>query len=245
LEVTPGIHKVDGVNANVYLVFDQEQLMLIDTGMPRNAKRILDYVHKMNRKPSEITRIVLTHCHMDHVGSAQQLKQLTNAKIAVHREDAQFVAGEKALPFPRGAVGILFKVFSPFFKPRPVRPDIVLDDGDKVGRLTVVHTPGHTPGSISLYDSERKLIFVGDSMRFVDGRISGPPKQFTFDMNEALGSIAKISHLEFDVMLSGHGEPLKANASHMVKEFYASLEVASPVGGHVLISDQHDQESSG
>jgi hydroxyacylglutathione hydrolase len=224
LEVIPNIHRVERVNANVYLVLDQEELMLIDTGMPGNVRRIIGYVNKMNRKPSEITRIVLTHCHIDHTGSAQQLKELTNAKVAVHREDAQFVAGEKAQPSPRGAVGILFKVFSPFFKPRPVRPDIVLDDGDKVGRLTVVHTPGHTPGSISLYDSERKLIFVGDTMRYMNGKITGPSKQFTLDMNSALQSIAKISQLQFDTMLSGHGDPLKPNASYAVREFYTSLQ---------------------
>jgi glyoxylase-like metal-dependent hydrolase (beta-lactamase superfamily II) len=60
LEVTPGIHKVDRLNANV-LVFDQKELTLIDAGMPTSAQRILDHVDKINRKLSEITRIVVTH----------------------------------------------------------------------------------------------------------------------------------------------------------------------------------------
>jgi glyoxylase-like metal-dependent hydrolase (beta-lactamase superfamily II) len=224
LEILPNIHRVDGVNANVYLLLDENELMLIDTGMPGSARRIIDYVNRINRKPSEITTIVLTHCHVDHIGSAEQLKELTNAKVAVHQEDAQFVSGEKAQPSPRGALGILFKALSPFFKPKPVRPDIVLNDGDIVGKLVVVHTPGHTPGSISLYDSERKLIFVGDTMRYADGKIGGPSKRFTPDMNSAVQSIAKISQLEFDTMLGGHGDALKPNASHAVKEFYASLQ---------------------
>jgi glyoxylase-like metal-dependent hydrolase (beta-lactamase superfamily II) len=224
LEVTPNVHRVDGVDANVYLVLDQSELMLIDTGMPGSFRRIIDYVNGINRKPSEITTIVLTHCHVDHTGSAQQLKELTNAKVAVHQDDAQFVSGEKARPSPRGALGILFKAFSPFSKPKPVRPDILLSDGDRVGKLIVVHTPGHTPGSISLHDSERKLIFVGDAMRYSNGKISGPPKRFTPDMNRALQSIAKISQLDFDTMLSGHGDTLKPNASYAVKEFYTSLQ---------------------
>jgi len=227
LEVTAGIHKVDGVNANVYLVLDQQELMLIDSGMPRSTRRILDYVDKMKRKPSEITRIVLTHCHVDHVGSAEELKELTNAKVAIHQEDAQFLAGEKPLPSPRSTLGLIFKAFSPFFKPRPIKPDIILNEGDKVGKLMVVHTPGHTPGSISLYDPERKLIFVGDTIRYVNGKVSGPPKQFTLDMDEALQSIAKISKLEFEVMLSGHGDALKPNASQRVREFYTSQQKES------------------
>ena len=167
---------------------------------------------------------MLTHCHIDHAGSAQELKELTNAKVAVHREDAESVAGKKTLPSPKGAIGILFKAFSSFFKLTPVEPDIVLNEGDRVGKLMVIHTPGHTPGSISLYDSQRKLIFVGDAITFADGKISRPPKRFTLDMNKALQSIAKISQLDFDMMLSGHGNPLKPNASHTVKEFYTSLE---------------------
>jgi hydroxyacylglutathione hydrolase len=220
----PNIHRVDGVNANVFLVLDQSELMLVDTGMPNNARRIIFYVNKIGRKPSEITTIVLTHCHAGHTGSAQQLKQLTSAKVAVHEEDAKFVSGEKPQPSPRGALGILFKAFSPFFKPKPVRPDIVLNDGDRVGKLIVVHTPGHTPGSISLYDSGRKLIFVGDAMRYANGKISGPPKHFTPDMNRALQSIARISQLEFDTMLSRHGDTLKPNASYAVRKFYTSLQ---------------------
>jgi len=224
LEILPDIHRVDGVNANVYLLLDENELMVIDTGMPGSARRIIDYVNRISRKPSEIATIVLTHCHVDHMGSAQQLKELTNAKVAVHQEDAQFVSGEKAQPSPKGALGILFKAISPFFKPKPVQPDIVLHDGDRVGELVVVHTPGHTPGSISLYDAERKLIFVGDTMRYANGKISGPSERFTPDMNSAFQSIAKISRLEFDTMLGGHGDALKPHASHAVREFHASLQ---------------------
>ena len=226
MEVIPNIHKVDGLRgSNAYLVSDQEGLILIDTGMPGNAQKIIDYVNSINRKPSEITRIVLTHCHMDHVGSVQELKGLTNAKVAIHREDAPFLTGEKSLPSPKGAVGVAFKAFSPFVKTKPVQPDILLEEGDRVGGMTVVHTPGHTPGSIALYDPEKKLIFIGDTMRYQNGKLTGPPEQFTPDMSEALRSIKKISLMEFDVMLSGHGDPLLPNASQMVKEFCNSLQI--------------------
>jgi glyoxylase-like metal-dependent hydrolase (beta-lactamase superfamily II) len=193
--------------------------------MPGNAQKIIDYVNSINRKPSEITRIVLTHCHMDHVGSVQELKGLTNAKVAIHREDAPFLAGEKSLPSPKGAVGVAFKAFSPFVKTKPVQPDILLEEGDRVGGMTVVHTPGHTPGSIALYDPEKKLIFIGDTMRYQNGKLTGPPEQFTPDMSEALRSIKKVSLMEFDVMLSGHGDPLLSNASQMVKDLCNSLQI--------------------
>jgi glyoxylase-like metal-dependent hydrolase (beta-lactamase superfamily II) len=103
-------------------------------------------------------------------------------------------------------------------------PDITLKENDKVGELVVVHTLGHTPGSISLYDSVRRVLFVGDAVRFVHGKIERPPERFTPDMKQAIKSIEKISQLDFDVMLSGHGEPLKPRASDRVKEFYVSLK---------------------
>jgi glyoxylase-like metal-dependent hydrolase (beta-lactamase superfamily II) len=226
LEVIPNIHRIDGLRGcNVYLVSDHDGLILIDTGMPGNAQKIIDYVNSINRKPSEITRIVLTHCHMDHVGSVHELKGLTNAKVAIHQDDAPYLTGEKSQPSPKGAVGIAFKAFSPFLKSKPIQQDVLLKDGDKVGRMTVIHTPGHTPGSIALYDSEQKLIFVGDTLRYQNGKVTGPPEHFTPDMSEALRSIKKISLLEFDLMLSGHGDPLLPNASRMVKEFSNSLQI--------------------
>jgi glyoxylase-like metal-dependent hydrolase (beta-lactamase superfamily II) len=72
MEIVEGIHQVDGVNANVYLLIDGEELAVIDTGMPKNAEKILDYVHRINQQASDISRILLTHCHIDHVGSAYE-----------------------------------------------------------------------------------------------------------------------------------------------------------------------------
>jgi glyoxylase-like metal-dependent hydrolase (beta-lactamase superfamily II) len=107
---------------------------------------------------------------------------------------------------------------------KPVEVDLVLKDNDKVGRLIVIHTPGHSEGSISLLDAERKVIFAGDAVRFRDGKIEGPPEQFTLDTDKARDSIRKISSFDFDILLSGHGQPLMSNASQKVKDFYAMLK---------------------
>lgn len=101
MEIVEGIHQVDGVNANVYLLIDGEELTVVDTGMPKSAEKILNYIHKINRQPSNISKILLTHCHIDHVGSAYELKRITNAKVGVHQEDADFVSGKKTMPGPK------------------------------------------------------------------------------------------------------------------------------------------------
>jgi glyoxylase-like metal-dependent hydrolase (beta-lactamase superfamily II) len=92
------------------------------------------------------------------------------------------------------------------------------------GRLTALHTPGHTPGSISLYDRKRRLILVADTIRYEGGRLQGRPGEFTSDMNEASKSIQKISNVDFTTMLGGQGDALRSeDAPKRVRELAASM----------------------
>lgn len=220
MEITNGIHLVDGTNANVYIVVNANDLMIIDTGMPGQLNKILDYIKTIGKKPSDISKIVLTHCHVDHMGNAYELKKLTNAKLYVHENDAPYILGKTKLPSPKGFAGAAMKVASPFFKVKYVEPDILLKEGDVIEDFVVIHNPGHTPGSISLYSENKKLIFVGDELRYIDGKIQGPPEQFTPDMALAMKSMEKLTKIDYDIMLSGHGIPLKPKASEKIKDFY-------------------------
>jgi len=225
-EILKGVHHVDASNANSYLVEEADgSLTLVDAGMQADGKRILEYItQKMMRKPSDVKKIVLTHCHVDHIRGAAALKSATGAKVAVHEADADFVSGAKKYPNPGGAIGFLFRVMSPFFSVAPVEPDLRLKENDGVGTLTVIHTPGHTPGSISLYHKEGKVLFVGDTARFMKGRLQGPPPQFTPDMAQARASIERLSTIDFEVLLSGHGEALKSkDAPQMMREMSKAL----------------------
>ena len=221
MKITDGVFQVEGVNCNVYLVEDEDKLILIDTGLPRSAKKIKKCIEDLGRKPTDVSTIVITHFHIDHVGSLKKMKDATAAKVAVHEADADYVAGKKAPPKPKN---LMFKALSSIVKAEPVEPDIVLKEGSKVGRLTVIHTPGHSEGSISLFDIDRKVMFSGDAIRFKDGKLEGPPSQFTLDPDKARESIEKISTFDFDIMLGGHGQPLKENASQKIREFNSTLK---------------------
>ncbi len=227
VEIVKSVHQVDGVNANSYLVEEPDgSLTLIDCGTSAKGKKILEYTTaKLGKKPNDIRTIVLTHWHVDHVRGAAALKAATGGRVAVHEGDADIVAGKAKSPPIPGATGVLFGFLSLFFKSTPVEPDWRLKDGDAVGSLTVIHTPGHTTGSISLLHPEGKVLFVGDAITLSDGRPHSPPKQFTTDMPLAMRSVKKISGLEFEVMLSGHGIPLKSDkAPEKVLEFLAESQ---------------------
>lgn len=227
VEIVQGVHQIEGVNANSYLVLGSDgSLTLIDTGTSKNGKKILDYIKtKLSKQPSEVKTIVITHSHVDHARGALALKKATGAKVAVHELDADFLSGKKKLPSPKGGMGFIFRIFSVFFHPPVVEPDMKLKENDRIGAsLTVLHTPGHTPGSISLYDQERKLIFVGDAITNRGGKLQGSPRQFTLDLEQAQRSIEKISMIDFEVLLSGHGDPVKSGGTKKVRELSDSLK---------------------
>jgi glyoxylase-like metal-dependent hydrolase (beta-lactamase superfamily II) len=225
-EILKGVHYVDGSNANSYLVEEADgTLTLVDATMRTDGKTVLEYVStRLMRKPSEVKTIILTHCHVDHVRGAAALRTVTGGRVAIHEKDAGYLSGEMKYPTPRGAGGFFFRTVSPLMRTTPVKPDQMLKEGDQIGRFTVLHTPGHTPGSIALYDKGSKVLFVGDTVRFRKGKLEGPPRQFTLDMAQVKASIDRLSALDFEVVLSGHGEPLSSkNAPQMMKELSISM----------------------
>jgi glyoxylase-like metal-dependent hydrolase (beta-lactamase superfamily II) len=223
MEIIPGIHQVDGVNGNCYVIV-RDKLILIDTGLPRNSKKIMSYIQDtLKRTPSDLSTIILTHYHIDHSGNVYELKNLSGAKVAVHEADADFVSGRKPHPAPKGGLGLLYRLLGMFFRSGFVEPDIRLKNGDTIAGLTCIHAPGHTPGSICLLDPVSKVLFAGDLLRYDGVKISGAPPQFTMDMGEAQRSIIMIAMLDFDILLSGHGIPLTSGAAEKVRNFAKSF----------------------
>jgi len=224
MEIVPGIHQIDGINGNCYVLV-RDGLTLIDTGLPHGSARIIAYLHDtLGKQPSEVGTIVLTHFHIDHTGNVVELKKASGARVAIHEADADYVSGKKAGPSPKGARGVLMNIMGKLFLRTPdFQPDILLRDGATVAGLTCIHTPGHTPGSICLLDPETKALFPGDLLRYDGVRIEGPPPRFTPDMGEAMRSVRKVAGLDFEILLSGHGVPLKAGASGKVREFARSI----------------------
>jgi glyoxylase-like metal-dependent hydrolase (beta-lactamase superfamily II) len=224
MEIVPGIHMIEDITAHCYLVDDTE-LILIDTEMPHKTKKILHYItDTLQRKPSDLKTIILTHCDIDHTGNALELRNLTGAKIAAHPQDAEIIAGEKTRMAPKADMSILFKIVGSFMRVKPFHVDLLIKDGDNVSGFTVLDMPGHTMGSIALYDPKRKVLFIGDTLGYHAGVIHGPSKSVTMDIKQAYRSIEKLKDLDFTVMLSGHGEPLKSNASAKVTEFINQIK---------------------
>jgi glyoxylase-like metal-dependent hydrolase (beta-lactamase superfamily II) len=224
MEIVPGIHQVDGVNGNCYILV-RDGLTVIDTGMPGSGKKILFYIRNtLHREPKEIRTIIITHFHMDHTGSVAALKKAApGTQVAIGEADAGFVAGQNALPVYPGIRGILLRIAGAVMNPGLFLPDILLNNGDRIDGLQCIHIPGHTPGSVGLLDERTGTFFAGDILRY-DGRsIAEGPALFTLDVTGSRQSIQKIALLDFDILLPGHGIPLIGGASGQVREFAQAL----------------------
>jgi len=211
--------------ANVFLLIDDD-LTIVDTGFKGRYKRILRQVRKLGYTPSDIARIIITHHHADHIGSLAILKEITGAKVMAHPADAPYIDGRLPQPIkPRW----LSKAPAPLRQPwvtTPVAVDILVNEGDElpiVGGIKILHTPGHTPGSICLFIQEGQLVIVGDVLANRFG-LGLPAKAYTVDIAQEINSIKRVASLDFDIICFGHGSPIVHEARRTVREFAGVLE---------------------
>lgn len=224
MQLVPGIHRVDGVTSNVYLIVEEDELTVVDTGLPGSGPRILDYIRKLGRGPEMVRRILLTHQHADHVGGAAVLAQATGAEVVAHSLDAPAIAGKAARELPRNAVmaGVFRLLLIP--RLRPVAVTRMVEDGETLpvlageGGLRVVATPGHTRGQVAFYAPGRRMLFAGDAYAHGRERVVPPPGMFTLDMAEAKRSMARLAALEVEASLPGHGQPVTSGGGARLRD---------------------------
>lgn len=219
-EIAPGIHAIDGLRmGRAYIVERAHDVVLVDTSSAGVADRIAGALTRIGRRPDELSAIVATHYHFDHVGNARELRDRTGAQLCVHEADAPYVEAHLPWPTATGALAGLFSRFAP--EQTPTAIDRVLHDGDVVGYgagLEVIHAPGHTPGHIALYSKEHRALFTGDALMNVLG-LQLPPAGSTHDMEAAKRSVRRLLDLDFDIALPGHGHPIRSRANEKIAEW--------------------------
>jgi glyoxylase-like metal-dependent hydrolase (beta-lactamase superfamily II) len=192
-------------DANAYLV---NGIILIDVGMD-SSDIIMELEKHIDLNDLEL--IILTHCHYDHSGGAGGVAEATGAKIAIHKNDAPLLLN------PHASASRLFGKNASI-----IVPDILLAGGEKFGELEIIHTPGHTPGGICLYDQKSKVLFSGDTV-FQNGSF-GRTDLYGGNSSKLIASIKKLTLLDVNIMYPGHGDVVKNNANEQIK---LSLMMAS------------------
>jgi glyoxylase-like metal-dependent hydrolase (beta-lactamase superfamily II) len=177
---------------SAYILVRGGEGYLVDTGVAGKASDIESALSDAGSSWQELGHVILTHKHPDHIGSADEVvKRATEATVYAGEADIAAIDLSRQIE----AVG----------------------DGDEVGGLRIIATPGHTPGHVSVLDASSKVFVTGDAIVGAEGGGVGPPgAQFTEDMDVALRSVAKIAELDFNVLLFGHGEPVTSDAKTKV-----------------------------
>ncbi len=245
-----GIERVPVVFVNAYLVDvdpdDRSQgWVLVDSGLVGVGASLIQRAaaarYGANVPPFGI---VLTHGHFDHAGSAMALAQQWNVPIFAHTLELPYLTGQSSYPPPDPTVGGALAMMSRAFPHGAIdlRPNLmqVTADGDEMSILPgwrVVHTPGHTPGHLSLFREKDGALIAGDALATMDQQswmktvtmpqeLSGPPSPLTTDWFAAMDSVQLLAELKPSFIGAGHGLPMAG--PHMPAEMRAFADRMTP-----------------
>jgi glyoxylase-like metal-dependent hydrolase (beta-lactamase superfamily II) len=201
------VTNVNGVfyDSNAYLI-DAKRKTLVDAG--------IDGARVLGRVPADLDLIILTHCHYDHIAAVPEIVAATGAKVALHEDDLACLKSDRinaAATFGR--------------KSPALKVDIVLHDGDVVDlggvKLKVIHTPGHTPGSICLYDEASRVLFTGDTV-FEGGSFGRT--DIGGNEEHMINSLERLTKCDVTAFYPGHGNPVTAGAKEALRASLANAK---------------------
>jgi glyoxylase-like metal-dependent hydrolase (beta-lactamase superfamily II) len=230
MEIAPGIHQIPMLGADAFL-FADERLTLIDAGMIGSRRSLVRYLRRIGRDVSELDRIVCTHGHPDHIGGLREIVGRRQdirfhmhaadiAGLAVTLRDALDPSLDRQVrrgqlinyltPLPPGCV--------------PLLDGMVLDAG---GGLRVVHTPGHTPGSICLFAERHRILFTGDVLQVRRGRLTHASTFFSHDLARSRASINRLLELDVAAIAFSHFPVWRDDPNAALRELAQSAGVES------------------
>jgi glyoxylase-like metal-dependent hydrolase (beta-lactamase superfamily II) len=210
---------------NCYLVEEDRELTLIDAALPYSMKGIVKAAKEVG-KP--ITKIILTHAHEDHVGALDKIKEeLRDVPVYISIRDNRLMNGDTSLDRHEHQTAIKGGVP----KKMKTKANVLLKEGDLVGSLAAIETPGHTPGSMSFFDTRTKAVIAGDAFQTRGGMaVAGDIKPWfpfpafgTWSKETALTSAKKLADYRPSVLAVGHGEMVE-NPSGAMEQAIRNLE---------------------
>ncbi|RRN72853.1 MBL fold metallo-hydrolase [Peribacillus simplex] len=215
MEISKGVEMLQlefhGNAIHPILLWDQEMAVLIDTGFPGQIEDLRVAMNKVRVSFDKLKVVILTHQDIDHIGSLPEILQEcgNNIKVYAHDLDKPYIQGD--LPLLKDGH---------LDTPPKCKIDETLKDGQELpycGGIRVIHTPGHTPGHISIFLKQSKTLIAGDSMYSVNGIIGGIHAPTTLDIKAARLSLKKYLDLDIESVVCYHGGLSKVNINDQIQ----------------------------
>jgi glyoxylase-like metal-dependent hydrolase (beta-lactamase superfamily II) len=224
---------------NPTLVWNNDEAILIDTGMPGQTDQLKEALSELNISIEQLKVILLTHQDLDHIGCATDIRKKSNENIIVyaHEFDKPYIEGKLPLIKTNASrmsneelAAIPDEIKSFYKNPPKVDVDIVLKRSQMLPYcegIEPIFTPGHTPGHVSFYLRKSKTLVAGDALVLANGRLMGPVKQTTLNMDQAVQSLEKFLHYDIEHVICYHGGYFQGCPKETIlriKEHIAQLE---------------------
>lgn len=232
LEISTDIMGTPSV-INPTMICDNDTVILIDSGYPGQLPQIREAIEKAGVSFDKINIVILTHQDIDHVGSLLSIqKELPNRiEVLAHMEEKAYIQGEK-LPvkvaqlqsqlnsLPK-EMKVLYEKMKAFYETNKSNVSKTITDGEELpycGGITVIYTPGHTPGHICLYLKHYKILIAGDTLNVEDGLLVQAAQFTNFDMDLSIKSLNKLTKYDIETVICYHGGLYKGNANKRIAE---------------------------
>lgn len=218
MEIAPNIHAVPLRNVSAFAI-TEDGLTLVDAGLAGSRPQLVRGLEALGRTETELERIICTHGHFDHAGGVRELVDAAHAdgreiEVRIHPADLAQVAlsMREAITAPQGGSrrGHVLQSMTPH--PGDAVP---LEDGEVIpllGGLEVIHTPGHTPGSVCLFARGPRVLFTGDVLQVRFGKLAFASPIFSHDHAQARASVQRLVDLDVDIIAFSHYRPLREGA---------------------------------
>ena len=224
-EAAPGIHRIEDAHTNWYLVEEGGSLAVVDTGLPASWRSLTSALSELGRSPGDISAVVLTHAHFDHMGFAARAQRELGVPIWAHENEVGLVAHPWRYDHERArGLYLRYPTFVGIFTEMTAMGALWVKGTDSVrtyssgdrldvaGHPRVVFTPGHTHGHCSLHFADRQAVIAGDAFVTLDPYTGRPGPRVvagaaTADSEQALRSLDALANLDASVALTGHGPP--------------------------------------
>jgi glyoxylase-like metal-dependent hydrolase (beta-lactamase superfamily II) len=203
VELLPNVHAVKLLSCTGYLITEQ-RLTLIDAGLPGSRRPLERYLRRIGRGLEQLERIICTHGHPDHIGGVRELSA-DGAEVLIHPDDLAGLDVTLRDALRARSRGSLLH----YLTPHP-GDAVGVQDGEVIpvlGGLTVIHTPGHTPGSVCLWSPQHRILFTGDVLQVIRGRLTYASSLFSHDYAAARRSVAQLAELDPIVIATAHYRP--------------------------------------